>query len=270
MYYINLSFLHQDIKITIMAKGEITNKKGLSSFWLRIIAILAMIWSFAATSDNLGLKNSALSDCMMWFSYTIFAFLLAEGINHTTNSILYVRRFALFTVISEFAYDYYTFGTPFNMEKQSIMLTLFICLLIMLLCDYLKRRFRNTVVNMIAIVLTSIIAINITNLVHSEFGKYGVLIAMLFYSTYDLSYPKFFEIATMGLYSFYAKIDTIISVTVNGLQYTVPITVFAILGLLVTWFYNEKRGPNKLWIKIVFYFVYPLVLTGFALLKFFY
>ena len=140
----------------------------------------------------------------------------------------------------------------------------------MLLCDYLKRRFRNTVVNMIAIVLTSIIAINITNLVHSEFGKYGVLIAMLFYSTYDLSYPKFFEIVTMVLYSFYAKIDTIISVTVNGLQYTVPITVFAILGLLVTWFYNEKRGPNKLWIKIVFYFVYPLVLTGFALLKFFY
>ena len=250
-----------------MARNEYKKEFGLSSFWLRLIGIAAMVWCFMTSSHKLPFYNSALADCMLWFSYTIFAFLLSEGVNKTTNRLLYLRRFAVFTALSEVAFDYYRFGTYFDTKEQSIMFTLLICLTAMIILDYIKRRFRNIVLDMILIVALSIASMHITNLAHSQFGKYGVLIAMLFYCSYDLSYPKTFEFAAMALYSFYAKIDTIISVTVNGLQYTVPITVFAILALFVTWFYNEERGPNKMWLKIVFYLVYPLCLLVFFLLE---
>ncbi len=250
-----------------MARNEFKKEIGISSFWIRLIGIAAMIWSFTTASSKLPFHNSALSDCMMWFSYTIFAFLLAEGLNKTSNKLLYLRRFAVFTVVSEVAFDYYRFGTYFDMKEQSIMLTLFICLTFMIILDYIKRRFRNIVLDIIMIVVLSVAAMNLTNLAHSQFGKYGVLIAMLFYTSYDLTYPKTFEFAAMALYSFYAKINTIISVTVNGLQYTVPITIFAILALVVTWFYNEERGPNKIWLKILFYLVYPVCLMAFFLIE---
>ena len=250
-----------------MARNEYKKEIGLSSFWLRLIGIAAMVWCFMTSSRKLPFYNSALADCMLWFSYTIFAFLLSEGINKTTNRLLYLRRFAVFTVLSEVVFDYYRFGTYFDTKEQSVMFTLFICLTAMIILDYIKRRFRNIVLDMILIVALSIASMNITNLARSQFDEYGVLIAMLFYCSYDLSYPKIFEFAAMALYSFYAKIDTIISVTINGLQYTVPITVFAILALFVTWFYNEERGPNKMWLKILFYLVYPLCLLVFFLLE---
>ncbi len=250
-----------------MARNEIKKEKGLSSFWLRIIATLAMVWSLATASQKLPFKNSALSVCMMWFSYTIFAFLLVQGVNKTSNRLLYLRRFAVFTVLSEFVYDMYRFNTPFDSRSQSIMLTLLICLAEMLILDYVKRRFRNIVLDIILIAVLSVVAINLTGLVHSEFGKYGILICMVFYMSYDLSYPKVFEFAVMFLYSIYAKIDTIISVTVNGLQYTVPITVFSILALFVTWFYNEKRGPNSIALKVLYYLIYPISLAVFFLIE---
>ena len=250
-----------------MARNQKTNSRGLNSFWIRIIGIASMIWSFLTASDIAGIRNLALSDCMLWFSYTIFAFLLVEGVNNTSNRLLYFRRFIVFTVLSEFAYDLYRFGTFFNMEGQSIMLTLLICLAIMFICDYFKRRFRNIVLDIILIVVLSIVAIKLTSSFHSQFGKYGVLIAMLFYTSYELTYFRIFELATLSVYSLYAKIDNIITITINGLQYTVPITVFAALALIVTWFYNEQRGPNKLWLKVLFYFVYPLTLLAFYALE---
>jgi hypothetical protein len=250
-----------------MARNEVKKDLGLSSFWLRMIGIAAMIWSFVTASDITPFTNQAVSDCMVWFSYTIFAFLLAEGVNKTTNRLLYLRRFAVFTCLTEFAYDFYKYGTYFNNKGQSVMFTLFICLVIMFICDYFKRRFRNIVLDVILIVSLSIAAINLTGLIHSEFGKYGVMIAMLFYTSYDLTYSRLFELAVAIAYSFYAKIDTIITITVNGLQYRVPITVFAFLALVVTWFYNEKRGPNKLWIKVSFYLVYPVLLLVFFFLE---
>ena len=139
-----------------MARNQKTNSRGLNSFWIRIIGIASMIWSFLTASDIAGIRNLALSDCMLWFSYTIFAFLLVEGVNNTSNRLLYFRRFIVFTVLSEFAYDLYRFGTFFNMEGQSIMLTLLICLAIMFICDYFKRRFRNLVLDIILIVALSI------------------------------------------------------------------------------------------------------------------
>ncbi len=252
-----------------MARLETKTEKerGLSSFWIRIIAIASMIMCFISSSSKLPLGNRAIADCMYWFSFTLFAFLLVEGINNTTNRILYIRRFAFFTIISEFLYDWYKTGNFFDMKQQSVMVTLFILLLVMLFLDYIKRRFRNTVLDIILIVVLTIATINGCLYINSEFGRYGVLITMLFYTCHDITYPRIFEFAVMVFYSFYAKIDTIITVTVNELQYTVPITVFAIFALAVTWFYSKERGPNKLWLKIYFYIVYPLLLVIFGVLE---
>ena len=244
-------------------RNEFKKEFGISSFWIRMIGVASMIWSFVSSSYKLPFHNSAIADCMMWFSYTIFAFLLAEGVNKTSRRLLYLRRMFVFAVISEVAYDLYKYDKFFDNRGQSVMLTLFICLCVMLICDYFKRRFRNIVLDIILIFALSVAAINLCTKLNSEFGKYGIMIGMLFYTSYDLTYSKTFEIIVMAAYSFYAKIDTIITVTINGLQYTVPIAVFAILALFVTWLYNEERGPNKIAVKIIFYVIYPAVLLAF-------
>lgn len=243
--------------------NEYKDNKGINALGIRIIAALAMLWSFLCSVKIPGLENSALADCMYWFSYTLFAFLLTEGVKNTSNRIMYIERFAVFTAVSEVAYDYYTYGTYWSTKGQSIMLTLFICLTVMLFCDYLARRFNNIVINLASIFILAVGAINLAAYLNCEFSKYGVLIAMLFFASRNVSYPKLMQIALMGYYTYMVSTDTIITITVNGLQYSVPIAVFAILALFVSWFYNKKRGANPMALKIIFYLIYPLMLFAF-------
>lgn len=245
------------------------NHNGLSSFIIRIIAIAAMIWSFLSSSKIPQLHNSAMADSMFWLSYTLFAFLLSEGVYHTTNRLLYLRRFIFFTVISEFAYDLYKYGRFWNIKGQSIMLTLLLCLVTMLFCDYLNRKFYNVIINIIAVVGLSIAIINLGAFLHCEFNVYGVIIAMVFYASKNMDYPRVFQIACLLYMTFKIANGSIISLVVNGITYSVPITIFTFFALILTWFYNENRGPNSMLMKITYYLTYPVLLLIFYMIKFY-
>lgn len=242
-------------------------KQGIDSFVIRIIGCLSMLWSILSDSGIEGIHNEAIADCARWFSFTLFAFLLAQGIKHSSNKKMYFRRLFVFTVLSEVCYDLFCFGTPWNTEKQSVMLTVFISFLIMLLCSIVKDRLNNLIVSFFAIVVLSIGGINLANLIHCEFGTYGILISMLFYTSLDLSYPKLYQITLMGLYSFLVTTDTVIVLVIGNMQYSVPIAIFAIFALLITWLYNDRRGPNSLALKIVYYSMYPFFLLAVYLTK---
>ncbi len=249
-------------------KTQITEEKqGINSLIIRILACLSMLWSILCDSGLEFAANAAIANCARWFSYTLFAFLLAQGIQHSSNKKLYLRRLLVFTVLSEFCYDFYHFGTVWNIQKQSVMLTVFISFMIMLLCSIIKSRLNNLIVSACAIVGLTIGGINLANYLRCEFGTYGILIAMLFYTSLDISYPKLFQIAAMGLYAYLVTTDTVIILSLGNMQYSIPIAVFAIFALLITWLYNGTRGPNSLGLKIVYYSMYPLFLLAVGLMK---
>ncbi len=242
-------------------------KRGISSFVIRIIACLSMFWSILSESGLEGVTNQGIADCARWFSYTLFAFLLAQGIRHSSNKKKYLSRMLVFTALSEVCYDFFHFGTVWNTKKQSIMLTLFISFFIMLLCSILKDRLNNLIVSIAAVVCLSIGGMNLANFLHCEFSQYGILIAMLFYTSLDLSYPKLYQISLMAFYAYTVTTETVIVLFIGNLQYSIPIAVFAIFALFLTWLYNDKRGPNSLGLKITYYSIYPLLLTVFGLVK---
>ncbi|MBQ1891072.1 MAG: conjugal transfer protein TraX, partial [Firmicutes bacterium] len=67
---------------------------------------------------------------MLYFSFTIFAFLLIEGIKKTSNKYAYFRRIVLFTVISEIPHDLLICGNWWDVSRQSIMLSILIAFII--------------------------------------------------------------------------------------------------------------------------------------------
>ena len=53
----------------------------------------------------------------------------------------------------------------------------------------------------------------------------------------------------------------------DGFYYSVPDKFFALLAVILTWFYNGERGPNKLAIKVAYYVYFPLMLLVLYLIK---
>ena len=103
---------------------ERLENRGLSAFVIRMIAWVGMIWgSVQPLVPPMGVDWATY---MLLFSYTLFAFLLTEGFAKTTDKKLYLRRLAVFTVISEPCYDLYFSGTFWDPSRQSIMINLLI------------------------------------------------------------------------------------------------------------------------------------------------
>ena len=250
----------QDSKIIKMIRSNNENK-GLNAFVIRIVAIIAMICSMYAQTNE-----SKLADCLLWFSYTIFAFLMVEGINNTTNRLLYFRRMLVFTVLAEVPYDLFTFEKPWDISEQSIMLTLFIGFCICNICEYIRNKLNNSIINGVAVVVLTYLGIIAAQRLNAQFGKYGLLILMLFYVSYNLRYAKIFELALMLYYGFTVSTESVIDISINDIQYSIPIVAFAVLATFFTWTYNEKRGLNTFALKICFYLVYPVSLLAFYLL----
>ncbi|MBR5731004.1 MAG: hypothetical protein IKX89_03530, partial [Firmicutes bacterium] len=78
-------------------------RKGINSLVLRLIAYAAMTFGYSTllTNDH----EVDWPTYMLYFSFTIFAFLLIEGIKKTSSKFAYLRRIILFTVIAEVPHD---------------------------------------------------------------------------------------------------------------------------------------------------------------------
>lgn len=105
-------------------------KKGLTASELKYIAILAMLidhiaWTFFPIA-------SVASQLMHFVGRTtapIMCFFISEGYHHTRNLKRYFLRLGIFAVISHFAYAFWHSGSFFGKSQESMISTLFLCLL---------------------------------------------------------------------------------------------------------------------------------------------
>lgn len=104
-------------------------KKGITASDLKYIAILAMFidhigWLVIPTASVLG-------QIMHFIGRTtapVMCYFLSEGYHYTKNFKKYLMRMGVFAVISHFAYCFYKTGSFFGQCNESMITTLFLCL----------------------------------------------------------------------------------------------------------------------------------------------
>jgi len=238
--------------------SEKLENRGLNGFALRMIAWAAMIWGSVQHILGPGIVDWA--SYMLLFSFSIFAFLLSEGLAHSTEKKLYLRRLVVFTIISEPCYDLYFSGKLWDMSRQSIMFTLLLGFIVLLITDYVRNRFDNMILTILCLLVLGSAATRGATLFHCELARYGVLIIGIYYICSHVTYTRLLEFICFIAFLLYAAADNYFNIMVNDLFYSISDKSFALIGALVTWAYNGKRGPNSLALKWIYYAFFPVML----------
>ena len=238
---------------------------GIHNFAVRLLGVITMILALIGYLKGYGSESLY---AFRWTSFTLFAFLLVEGVFHSSDKVLYLRRFIVFGLISEVLYDYSRLGRFWSTRYQSVMVTLLLCLILMMVLQYIKSRYNNLVFNMILVAVLGAACCIIAERYRFEFGMQGVLIVIMFYIARLVSYPRILELVFFFYMAFFMKDNEIVRyISIGGLQYPIAAQLYCFIALPFIWLYDDTRGPNKLWLQIVQYLVYPAVLVLIILIK---
>lgn len=235
---------------------ELEKKKGFDGFSLKMIAVISMMIDHSAAGILRLLINSGRLDGgtfgrEKWanvyyimrdigrIAFPIFCFLLVEGFCYTRNKAKYLVRLFLFALISEIPFDLGLHGQLIDLENQNVFFTLFLGMCALCGLGIIKEKIQNHFVYGLSAVFITLVFMEISELLHTDYHRFGVLVIVLFYV-----FREYRPLACgMGL---------LVLILCFGRE--LP-AVFAFPLLL---FYNGRRGRGM---KYFFYVFYPAHLT---------
>ncbi len=247
----------------MLSETEKYDKRGLNSLILRLLGLAAMTVDYVYTyliEGRFWVMN------LEWFAFPIFAFLLAEGFQKTSDKRLYLRRLIVFAIISEFPYDYLNSARAFSMERQSVMLTLLIGYLCMWLVSIIREKAGNVALTGISAAVICFIGTFAATRMNAYMGRYGIIIIMIFHIALNVTYSRLFELGAFMVLVLTIASDYMSTKPMGGYIYRVPSQIFALLALIPIALYDGKRGPNTRPLKIAYYAAYPIITLVIALL----
>lgn len=224
------------------------NKKGITGSDLKYIAILAMLIDHVAVlfipSDK------PLYACMRFvgrLTAPIMCFFISEGYHYTRNLKKYFLRLAVFAVISHFAFAFAFNGSFLDANRESMITTLFLCLLSVHVIhfDKIKNGFKLPLLLLIAYTAQK-----------CDWGAEAVVYTVVF----DLAREnkKTQLIAYSGAAAVFKLLPLIKTALINPAfiaSGSYVLGVFLPVPLLML--YNGEKGGGK-YTKWVFYVFYPL------------
>ena len=260
------------------------NKKGFSSLILKIIGIITM------TLDHFGrlAKVFFVNQTMMVFSdifiaigrisFPIFAFLIVEGVFHTSNKIRYLARLLFLSIFCDLVFYLISknyWGNPIT--------TLFLGALTISLLESKKIWVKFT--SIIPVILTILIAFEIIPLL-SMYDLYGVILIILFYLShhlskyfcgfiaklyhldYEFAYSKYNFAIRKYISCFFLLSFSILVWFINPTFKEVNIFIddpinqlYCLLSIPFIIFYNGEKGYSNKLIQYTFYLYFPLHLA---------
>lgn len=226
----------------------------LSGSVLKTLAVVAMIIDHIASlllyDDTWKLDMSVEQVDNLYFvmrligrlAFPLFAFLLVEGFEHTSDRKKYAIRLLAFALLSEIPWDLSHFNSLFYVHSQNVFFTLFLGYLgLCALEDLEKRQDKKNILWLLGLLLASIV-------LNADFSWSGFGFILVLWLLRKLPLQR----AIIGC-CFLA------SGWRAGLAF-IPISL-----------YNNKRGFIKgTWLKLLFYAIYPLHLLILYLIKIFY
>ena len=232
--------------------------KGLSSLALRIIGWAAMLW--ASIYESFGHGSVDWGTYMLWFSFTIFAFLLVEGFSNTIDKRLYFLRLLLFAAISEPCYDLFFSGKLWDPYHQSIMITLLIGYIVMAVTELVRKKFDNMILTLLCLIILGLCGTTGIMYLNCDPGSYGILVICMIYLCSHVTYTRLLELILFILFTLYTVASNYFNIVIDDVYYSVPDKVFVLVAIIVTFFYSGKRGPNSIALKWLYYAFFPAML----------
>lgn len=93
---------------------------------------------------------------MMTCAVPLFAFLLVEGVQHTTSFRNYVLRVAGLALVTEIPYDLATSGVVFNWNDQNPVLGVLVCMVMIYLFKYYSgRKAKNILIDVLVVLIAT-------------------------------------------------------------------------------------------------------------------
>ncbi len=237
-----------------------SDKKGINQLVLRITAWVLMIMS-TATRTGLIFTGHKWVQYVGWTAFTIFAYMLAEGVKHSSDRYLYGKRLLLFAAVSEVFFNLLYGRSVFYPNGQNVMFTLLIGYLAMVIVESVNEKYDNLVFTILAFVLATLGANHVASALSFEYSSYGVYIMMAMYAASKTVYTKAVQFITLVYLTQYVRAASYTFITLGKFQLYVALHTLSILALIPIWLCSGRRGPNSLPLKIAFYVVYPLHLA---------
>ncbi len=215
----------------------------LSGSALKLIACLSMLsdhlakfyffrfpWANTVWFSVAGREISLLQLMVMFgrFAFPLFAFLLVEGFEKTSNRKKYGISLLVLAMVSEIPFDLMN-GHAIWYPKQNVMFTLLLGYLAMWSVEFFKNK------PLISIMLLLVMFL-VSRYMHADYQTIGFVFILLMY----------------GL-----KKERIIRTV--ACPVLLPMKLMVFLSLLLTCLYNDKRGFVKTpFLKYCFYAFYPV------------
>ena len=258
----------------------------MSTFALKTLAIIAMLIDHIGavfispyTQPELHLLFRGIGRLAM----PIFVFLVVEGYYHTRNVKKYLKRMAIFALISEIPFDLAFYSTHYKtnvlediaqiyqggfklnevwvvlgrlFEHQNVFFTLFLGLLLIHMINMIERRVllnqrtlqKLLICNILEVVITVLICFTAV-LLKTDYDYRGILIFLVFYIFRGKKI-----LTSLYLFLITATLLSNIPEFVSTRSIFYVISLFANFAMIPIALYNGKKGKD---VKYLFYIFYP-------------
>ncbi len=185
-------------------------------------------------------------------AFPIFVFLLLEGFQHTRNVWKYLLRLGLFALISEIPFDMAFNGKVFDFTGQSVYVTLFLGLLMMIGFEKVDDTFKNKFLSVLLKTLIFAVALAAGHYTFCDYAEMGIAMIAAVYLTRNNR--KFMWFAVL--------IAMLITIPI---VHSSPLEVVGCLSFVLIIYYNGERGSFNL--KYFYYLFYPVHLLILGLIN---
>lgn len=232
----------------------------MSYFTIKIFAIIFML------IDHVGLfllDGNATFRLLGRIAFPLFCFLLVNGYYHTSDEIKYLKRLALFAIVSEICHDIVFYG-QLEFNNQNVFFTLTLGLLSIIAaenCTELIKEKLNGGVQIIANIISKLIIllsfIVMGYLMRVEYGWYGILLIYALYLTY-------------GATNKHKVLMVLAIIVVNYINILLENGVFqaySIMSVAYIYMFREQQVDVPKAAKMFCYIFYPAHLLVLGLIK---
>lgn len=189
---------------------------------------------------TLALICQALETCAV----PIFAFMLAEGFEHTSNCGQYLLRVVGVAVLSEIPYNLAMSGTWLDASSRNPVFGLVFALIMLYFCRMFgEKSLKNTLIKAVVLIAGILWAM----MLKIEFGICLILITFVFWA-----------FRSKGVYQNIAGATAAVVCSLTS-----PLFLAAPMGVLAVHFYNGEKGADN---RVVNYLSYPVALLVIGLL----
>ena len=228
--------------------------KGISQTTLKLIACISMLidhFGYILVGNCLIANAASAAEYNKLYvfyricrnlgriAFPIFAFCIVEGFYHTKSRIKYLIRLLVFAICCEPLYDLCFHNEYFYWSNQNIFTTLATGLACIIIVDALFEKFKdrlNRYILIVSMFLTIAIFALLAQVLHFDYGAYGVIVIAIFYLFYETRIARdVVSLICIGSYNIYSS-----------------------AAIIPLWFYNGKKGKG---LKYFFYLFYPLHLV---------